>query len=837
MIKRIVAIGVVALAVAACQDDAVTDPRATIYERPNIAITDADDSYGFVDGFFSFLKPLVDDPVINGNTLNQNLKPTIELWLRSDLIIEVEGEEHACSPKVTGDEPEAKFIPQVNIEGTAYTYGWKTSDEPAGGVIEGTDYRLCVKVKLASGDQLVGWRDVRPEKSIDPNHPAGLPYLFTAGRNIPIEFWLSSRALCTDVDGKVIDCTVATFDGAGGTAVCDSAQCGLEVPEGAVNGLITFTVQYVKCDSTAGRVDHLDIDIPQHPGCLKVSAVSSVPWTGIFEELGDASSEGIVAAACRADDYLLDERFLLHIDGNDGNVYALPTRPFPELNCGPEGFVRAPGSDGSFGDWMRFYAARGTGALKHALVPWIDPPELKAGHVGMGGGTSLSCSGFRASGAGDDPQTITSCTAPVLVAGDGPLWSSALTTIDAGVPVDFDLVWAIPSKMTEREEVLTLGPPITSREWIDPLAVAIGDPLYPGVLVTDDCKVDSDGTVTEDCDGFNESPVANAVVTFVDEGGTAIGTGVTGTDGIARPDNPWVLTTSGVHSAYASGRGIGIHDTLAAHAYVGAPPSVTADPDAAEGSYQDHIGNNAVQLLEPKLRFQASVCTDYRAVLDTNGVEAVYTTAGRVDTIPINISGAGDEAYLYTLSDCYNTYFALKLQAAEELQNSLRIVFVDEQTYGDTLPPVQFDAEPKANVLVDGILRSDDMWMIRRGDDKKDPSTYGKWLIEDWRVSDDCTGSSKQSECGAIDAGGLPFQNLNGNTNGVVFEDGATGETVFEFARCFDCEYDPQDFPTPAVGQSMRIGFYLVLQMGKGAQGNTEWPDFRVFQPITITRQ
>ena len=35
-----------------------------------------------------------------------------------------------------------------------------------------------------------------------------------------------------------------------------------------------------------------------------------------------------------------------------------------------------------------------------------------------------------------------------------------------------------------------------------------------------------------------------------------------------------------------------------------------------------------------------------------------------------------------------------------------------------------------------------------------------------------------------------------------------------------------------SVGQS--LGFYLTLQQGNGAQGNTQWPNFRTYEPITL---
>ena len=43
--------------------------------------------------------------------------------------------------------------------------------------------------------------------------------------------------------------------------------------------------------------------------------------------------------------------------------------------------------------------------------------------------------------------------------------------------------------------------------------------------------------------------------------------------------------------------------------------------------------------------------------------------------------------------------------------------------------------------------------------------------------------------------------------------------------------YDPKDI---AVGTGDTLGFFLTLRVGKGAQGNTQWPGFRSFRNITV---
>jgi hypothetical protein len=327
----------------------------------------------------------------------------------------------------------------------------------------------------------------------------------------------------------------------------------------------------------------------------------------------------------------------------------------------------------------------------------------------------------------------------------------------------------------------------------------------------------------EDCShpGDTLSPVEGALVTF--EFFTADGTLYrtvsdipTGPDGIAFAG--WPLPALGSFTATAGGLGIGVDQVFTNY---GVTP-----PANGTGSFQDHVGNTAILLQTGLAGFTAAACSDKSGVLGTPGVDPAYDTS---TIIPINISDSdADTATLYVTSDCYNVYFALEIPEAEELQNSLRVVFIDslEARFGfDPTMPEAFAAVPAVG---------DDMWFISRNDDKKDDIEDGSWMIEDWHVSDDCTGSSKQSECGKADVLVGATDDLNSGTAGAVNQVGTT--TVYEFARSFE-NNDPYDFAVPAIGESGYVAFYLVLQRGKGAQGNTEYPDFRVFQPIEIVRQ
>jgi hypothetical protein len=69
------------------------------------------------------------------------------------------------------------------------------------------------------------------------------------------------------------------------------------------------------------------------------------------------------------------------------------------------------------------------------------------------------------------------------------------------------------------------------------------------------------------------------------------------------------------------------------------------------------------------------------------------------------------------------------------------------------------------------------------------------------------------------------------NWNGRGRADNAGTWTTYELSHPLRSR-DPKDFAKSA---GDRLGFFLTLQVGNGAQGNTQVPGFRIYQPITIT--
>jgi hypothetical protein len=156
-----------------------------------------------------------------------------------------------------------------------------------------------------------------------------------------------------------------------------------------------------------------------------------------------------------------------------------------------------------------------------------------------------------------------------------------------------------------------------------------------------------------------------------------------------------------------------------------------------------------------------------------------------------SISGGTTDAEVYWMNDDQNLYLAVRVK-----QSSL-----------DKANNVRFDFDNDA----DGS--------VAEGDDAigydADRSAFS-----DEHLTRKCTNSG-QSGCGEVDA-------ISQDGAGAVGNDGAW--TVYELSH--PLAGDPGEDFVRAAGEE--LGFFLTLRVGKGAQGNTQWPGYRVFQPITI---
>jgi hypothetical protein len=87
-----------------------------------------------------------------------------------------------------------------------------------------------------------------------------------------------------------------------------------------------------------------------------------------------------------------------------------------------------------------------------------------------------------------------------------------------------------------------------------------------------------------------------------------------------------------------------------------------------------------------------------------------------------------------------------------------------------------------------------------------------------------CT-TSTQTSCGATDVAG------GGTSDGAAAFANAAGFSVYELRHPLNSGDAAHDFAVSAGG---KVGLFLTLQVGSGAQGNTQWPGFRQYLTITI---
>ena len=340
-------------------------------------------------------------------------------------------------------------------------------------------------------------------------------------------------------------------------------------------------------------------------------------------------------------------------------------------------------------------------------------------------------------------------------------------------------VWALPSQM---ERV----------SWSNPVIATSGQTVQPTVLVTDEGLTDTCADGTPGCTPVNvpPQPVEGARVWFrVLQGDGTIGTVpvLTGANGIAQL--PWTFNTGGLHVLEAYGYGLGVK------------------PPAGTGPYAAHFPPNGVPfdavvpLGTGRLPFNGVVCDASQTPNQADGKVNPGEYANQT-SFTAKVSGGAANGTLYWGNDCHNLYFALEVAAPSELNNELRLVFDNDN---------------------DGIAEvGDDQWNLKRD------SKTGLFEISDRFLSSNCIGS-KQSDCGTDDTADGGTNDLQG---GIVGYNPVTGITTWEIRHPFtgDAAHDLQ----VDIAQGTTVGVYIVLQLGKGAQGNTEFPGFRQYLPIVI---
>lgn len=279
-------------------------------------------------------------------------------------------------------------------------------------------------------------------------------------------------------------------------------------------------------------------------------------------------------------------------------------------------------------------------------------------------------------------------------------------------------------------------------------------------------------------------PVENATVHFDVTNGSGPPTGVTSvlTDAAGMAALDWTLGPSGPNRLEASGLGIGL--------VAGADGThLILPPPGGDGVYADHTGN-VVDLGRGVLHFDATVCS---AGPDVDGAVASGEYANSA-SFTANIQGGSTPAVVYWTNDCDNLYMALEVVSNQEVVNDLRFVFDNDN---DGVPEI-----------------GDDVLFFER-------TKAGPHVFSDRHRPSRCNG---QSDCSVADPGG--------NDGTAVFGfDAVAGVSTYEMVHPLSSGDASHDFQLN-LGDS--VGFYLVLQIGKGAQGNTEFGDFESYTVINI---
>ena len=200
-----------------------------------------------------------------------------------------------------------------------------------------------------------------------------------------------------------------------------------------------------------------------------------------------------------------------------------------------------------------------------------------------------------------------------------------------------------------------------------------------------------------------------------------------------------------------------------------------------------------VQLMTGTVTFTATACDPNAVDVDLDGSIGAGEYANSTPFMANLSGGSAAAAMLYWTNDCENLYLAVRVERDE----------------GDKINTLRFDFDHDG----DGVAESgDDVWFYDGVAD----------LFEDRYLTERCA-SRKQSDCGELDP--EPFRHGDGE----FFNDGYY--SVYELShplKTTGSAYDIQaDFGQP-------VKLFLTLSLGKGAQGNTQWPGFRDYRSIAV---
>ena len=313
---------------------------------------------------------------------------------------------------------------------------------------------------------------------------------------------------------------------------------------------------------------------------------------------------------------------------------------------------------------------------------------------------------------------------------------------------------------------------------------------------------------------FAEDPSGNGDVSYAGAATISVpglpGTRVlTNAGGLASVD--WILGEN-PNLLNAEGAGIGIAD-----GEEGSYDPTTRVPPrtSARGPFADHYNDDVgvVFLGKGILEFTATACEPAGSGLSADGVIGTGEYPNSRGFLA-SISGtSGAPATLYWGHDCESLYIGVQVTSGKDVKiNRLRVDFDNDDDQDGTAE--EFDDVAIMDVVGlesdgTGILSLSDQFLTAR-----------------------CV-SRKQSDCGEDDTSDGGSFELEG-----AFKQTTVGGQivwVYELKKPLNST-DPHDFAVGFGTEPLQrsVGAFITLQLGSGAQGNTQVPGFRDYQSLVV---
>jgi hypothetical protein len=219
------------------------------------------------------------------------------------------------------------------------------------------------------------------------------------------------------------------------------------------------------------------------------------------------------------------------------------------------------------------------------------------------------------------------------------------------------------------------------------------------------------------------------------------------------------------------------------------------------------------------LTFTANVVCDVVANITPDGVrdeaawDAVAGNDGQSFSFMANLSkGSETPATLLVTNDCDNIYFLLSVD--RDVEDKVAVLRIDFDSDGD------------------GVAEEGDDVVLLEGH----PETLASDVAFDRFLTSACLKGGKQAECGEDDTSVGPPHYLSTDV-GWEYDD-ENQKAVYEIKHPLNSGDVRDELPIDiARGIGDDVGFFVTLRQSpsaKGAQGNTQWPGFRVYVTCTI---